>query len=406
MKVLFLTPRFPWPPHRGDRVAALGLLRALAREHEVTLLSFVDGHEPVDALPALRGIVHHVETVSLPRWRSWLQAWIGLPSSVPSQVRYYDSAVMRRRVDEVARCAFDIVFVQMIRMAPYGARLSHPAKVLYLTDSLALNLAGSARFQPWWKQPGIAWESYRVREYEVRASRHYREAWVVSEVDAADLRARGCEHVGVVPLGVDPALADIPRGRAIEPVAAFVGNLSVPHNVDAARYAAADIWPIVRTGLPQARLLLVGADATPQVRQLATHAGVEVRGMVADLRALWPDVGVSLAPLRFASGVQFKILEAMAAGVPVVTTPVAARALGVTHGREVLVGDTAQGLASAVLDSLMHRQGALARAMAARQFVRERFGWEIAVQRLERLAGMVAPAAGQSDSIPPAGGRR
>ena len=97
MKVLYVSARFPWPPDRGDRLTGLALLRALARRHEVTLLSYVDGHEPPDAVAALRALGVRVETVHLSRRRSWLQAWLGVLSSSPSQVAFYRSAALEAR---------------------------------------------------------------------------------------------------------------------------------------------------------------------------------------------------------------------------------------------------------------------------------------------------------------------
>ena len=102
MRVLLLSSRFPYPPHRGDRMTVYRLIRSLRPAHEVTLLSLVDGTEVPEAEREIAAMGVEVHTVRLPRWRSWVQAWIGLASSSPSQVSYYRSVRMRRLVRRMA----------------------------------------------------------------------------------------------------------------------------------------------------------------------------------------------------------------------------------------------------------------------------------------------------------------
>jgi sugar transferase (PEP-CTERM/EpsH1 system associated) len=386
MRVLFVTARFPWPPDRGDRLTSLALLRVLARDHKVTLLSFVDGREPADARTALDSLGIEFATVPLSRRGSWLRAWLGLLSPEPSQVAFYRSAAMR---DRVARCiaehTYDAIFVQMFRVAQAVRDVEHPAKVLFLGDSLALNLQRAAHFEPWWKRPGIAWEQRRVAAYEVAASARFREAWVVSPVDLSDLKSRGVSQARLVPHGVDDSLFRLAPCRAGAPRVMFVGNMSVPHNVDAAVFAAREVWPLVRERAPGAELWLVGAAPKPAVRELASLPGVTVTGSVPDLAPLWAAAHVMLAPLRFSSGIQNKVLEAMAAGVPVVTTPDAAAGVRDGTGELMRVAADAAGLARETVALLKDPAAANAMAARAREHAREQFSWSALGRELERV---------------------
>ena len=384
MRVLYVSARFPWPPDRGDRLTGHALLRALAARHEVTLLSYVDGHEPPDAFEALRALGVRVETVHLSRRRSWAQAWLGLLSSRPSQVAYYDSTAMQRRARELVAEGADAVFVQLFRMAPALEGVSHPARVLFLGDSLAMNLERSRRMRPWWMRPGIAWERRRVAAYEVEAAHAFREAWVVSPVDRDDLHARGAHNVRLVPHGVDERLFAVEPARASEPRLMFLGNLSVPHNVDAAVYAAREVLPRVRAVRPDATLWLVGAAPSPEVQALAELPGVTVTGALPDLAPVLAAAHVMVAPLRFSSGIQNKVLEAMAAGLPVVTTSGVA---GGVPGSEGLLraADDADGLAREVLALLADPAAAAAQAERARAHARAHFSWDALARELERV---------------------
>jgi polysaccharide biosynthesis protein PslH len=387
VKIAFLTSRFPYPPDRGDRLTAFHLLRALAARNAVTLVAFEDGTEPAEARDCVRQMCARIETVKLSRRRSWWQAWTGLFSSVPSQVAYYRSSEMRRTVERVlAEDRYDAVFVQLFRMAPFVRGVTHACKVLFLADSMALNLSRAARFVPLWRRLGLAWECRRVARFEVLAAGEFREAWVVSAVDREDLERRGCANIAEVPHGVDDRLFGVTRMPTSEPRVMFLGNLSVPHNVDAAVYAAREVFPHVRRRVPDAQLWLVGADPAPEVKQLAGLEGVVVTGRVEDLRPLWGAARVMLAPLRFSSGIQNKVLEAMAAGVPVVTTTAVADAMDAGVSDVLIAANGAAALAEAVANVIERPSDFTALAERARTHARAHFTWDALARRIEELA--------------------
>ncbi len=387
MKLLFVTARCPWPPDRGDRMTAYSLLRVLARDHEITLLSHVDGSETPEARGKLLELGIRFETVPLARAGSWARAWFGLFAPEPSQVAYYRSSAMRElAASHVRNGGYDAVWVQLFRMAQCLDGIEHRAKVLFLADSIALSLERAAGFESWWKRPVIAWERRRVAAYEVAAAAAFREAWVVSRVDRDHLRARGVGHARLVPHGVDPSLFEVEPRRAREPRVMFLGNLGVPHNVDAAVFAAREVFPEVRRLQPEAELWLAGASPRRQVRALASLPGVTVTGSVPDLAPLWAAAHVMLAPLRFSSGIQNKILEAMAAGVPVVTTPGAAAGVGTRAAGLMRVAADAPGLARETVALLADPVGAAAMAGRARLHARGHFSWEALGRELERVA--------------------
>lgn len=377
-----MTSRYPYPPYRGDRLHAFHTLKALSQEHDVAVLALTNGSEQTADLRAFTGI----RTVRLPRMRSWIQAWAGLLSTVPSQVWYCHSSRMKELVNEELQArSFDVVVSHSIRMAPYLWGIDHPLKILLLGDSLGRNLDGGAPYSSWWKRPGLVWERWRVDRFTARAARRFRESWAFSQEDATDLIRLGCPRIAVVPHGVDERLFDLVRTPSLDPTVLFVGNLSVPHNVDAARWLAGGIWPRVRAQWPNARLVLAGADPISVIRKLDGVKGVQVPGTRFDLRETWASAHVLVAPLRFSTGIQNKLLEAMAAGVPVVTSSNAASAVGGIHRQHLLVAETEESIAEAVLETLSDPPGATRRALAARQHVRNAFRWEGFAERLEEL---------------------
>ncbi|MBI5171207.1 MAG: glycosyltransferase [Candidatus Eisenbacteria bacterium] len=387
MKLLFLTYRFPYPADRGDRLTVFHLLRTFhAAGHEVTLVTFVDGSEPAESMERVAPFCARVETVHLPKWRSWLQAWLGLPRLQPSQVSYFESARMSALLERLnAETKFDLVFSHLIRMAPYGAALDHPLKVLWIGDSLGLALARSMPFAPFWRRPGIAWERLRVDRFTGLVSRNFQDCWALSLDDLEDQKRLGVRQPTLVIHGVDERLFALERAVPATPRVVFLGNLSVPHNIDAAIHAAQDVWPLVRARAGEATLVLAGADPVPSVRRLGELPGVTVTGPLPDLLDLWRNASVMIAPLRFSTGIQNKVLEPMAAGVPVVTTRRVADALGAVDGEHLLTAEDPQGFADSVLRVLAEPGAAAERAERARRHVHERFSWNAAIRRCETL---------------------
>lgn len=166
----------------------------------------------------------------------------------------------------------------------------------------------------------------------------------------------------------------------------FVGTYQHPPNVDAATFFAREVWPLVRPRLPGARFLIVGSALTPEVSALAGD-GVEVLGFVQDLGPLLDACRVSVAPLRFGAGLKGKVATALQAGLPTVASSVAAEGVALEHGRDILLADTAEDIAEAVVR--LYTDDDLWRSLAANgfAFARQEFSFEA---NAKRIAGLLA----------------
>ena len=374
MKILFLVTRFPVPPWRGDQLRAYHHLRLLAPRHEITCAALVLRPPPPEAARALAALGVRVEVVRL-----------GLAGAVPAlgrallgdprplQVLLYARRRARARVAALAAGA-DLVHAQLVRAASYLPAGRRPAAVVDLVDALS---ASFARHAVRARGPVVtiaAAEAARLRRYESGIVRRGLPCLVVAETERGLLG--GGEAVRVVPNGVD--LADFAYVEDRRPAArlVFAGNLGYFPNVDAAVFLVRDVFPRVRAAVPGAELRLVGARPTRRVRALARRAGVS---LAASVPAMAPELAaatVAVAPLRAGSGLQNKVLEAMAVGTPVVATAHAVAGLALGAGEEVLVADDAAGLAAAAVALLRDPARARAQARAARALVERRYRWE------------------------------
>lgn len=374
MKVLFLVTRFPVPPWRGDQLRAYHHLRLLAPRHEITCAALVTRPPPADAVRALAALGVRVEVVRLGlagAVPSLARALVGDPR--PLQVLLYARRRARARVAALAARA-DLVHAQLVRAATYLPAGPAPAAVVDLVDALSASFARRAA-----RQRGVlgliaAAEAARLLRYENELVRRGLTCLVVAESERAPLEGR--EAVRVVPNGVDlAAFAYVEDGRPAARLV-FAGNLGYFPNVDAATFLVRDVLPRVRAAVPGAELRLVGARPARRVRALAGAAGVSLASSVPAMAPELARATVAVVPLRAGSGLQNKVLEAMAAGTPVVATPraVAGLALGAA-GEEVLVADDAAGLAAAAVALLRDPARARAQARAARALVERRYRW-------------------------------
>ena len=393
MRVLLCTQRLPYAANRGDRVRALNILRLLARHADVDLLSFVHDRDEEARAGDLDGLAASVTTIRLSRWRGYAASLLALPTRKPFTHAILDAPglgeAIRRIVDAHPP---DVVL-------PYGSGMARLALASPLTawpfvlDMVDVDsekwraLAGASR-------PPMRWiyasEARRLAAFETVASMRAHAVTVVNdrECDAVRRLAPNA-NVHVVPVGVNLDELRPPGPPTPEPHVVFCGVMNYPPNEDAALWLAREVWPAVRLRIPEARLSLVGAYPTRAVRRLATvDALIEVTGTVPDVRPwLWQS-SVGVAPLRIARGVQTKVLEALAAGLPCVVTSAVFDGLP----REVLPAcrraDAADAFAAAILELLaMPADG---RRDVAAQAELQRLAW---ADRLAPLLPLVEAAS-------------
>jgi sugar transferase (PEP-CTERM/EpsH1 system associated) len=383
VRILFLTARFPWPLLRGDQLRAFHQLRLLAPRHRLTLACFRDAALPSAGKDAVSALCERVVTVPLGTTAMAAGLARGAFSPLPFQVSLYRHAGMRRVLGELAAGEpFDLVHAQLVRVFPCVEGFPAP-RFVDLVDALSLSL----RRRSLQHRGPLRWltalEAERLLRYERRICASAEGASVVSPVER---EAIGAARVGVVPNGVD--LAEFPFGREGRDPAtvAFTGNMGYFPNVDAASWFAERVHPLVRRSVPQARFLVVGARPAARVRRLAAaDASVSVLGFVDDMRPHLRSATVAMAPLRAGAGQPFKVIEAMASGTPVVATPLVADAFE-PEGREgLLVAESPEELAAAVVSLLQDPVRAGRLAARARRFVESRHTWERSTAHLEEL---------------------
>jgi sugar transferase (PEP-CTERM/EpsH1 system associated) len=271
-----------------------------------------------------------------------------------------------------------------------------------LMDFVDVDSAKFATYAEQDKRQPLNWvharEARALRAYEAAVARRVDASLFVSEAEAALFRSRsglGADKVRAVENGIntdrfDPS-ANFERVATGEgPLAVFTGQMDYRPNIDAVRWFAADILPLIRDRHPRARFAIVGRAPTDEVRTLAKLPGVTVTGEVPDVRPWLAAADAVVAPLLLARGVQNKLLEAMAMARPVVASAAAAEGIDAVPGDNLLVADDAAAMAEAVCRLFDDRGAGAKMGQAARARMIARYGWEARLAPLGELLGLPA----------------
>ncbi len=398
MKILFLSLRCPYPPHRGDRIRSYHFLKQLAKQHAVTLVYFAESESDVDAAKHLASFCERVEYVRFRRAFAYLNTGVHCLSRHPLQQHYWYAPAMQRKINALLEAEdYRLIHAQLFRMGQYVTAVRGPAKVLDLCDSLALNLSRRAALESnrWLakikldctpKRFLVKLEAERVGRYEVNIMKSFDCGTVVARFDQEYLLKQDRTlQLSIVPMGVDLGYFCPNPMPQSAPRLLFTGTMNYFPNSDAVLYFCEEIFPQVRARYPTAEFYIVGHQPSEQVKRLQTQAGVVVTGSVPDVRPYFEKASVFVAPLRAGSGIQTKNLEAMAMGVPVVTTPVGAMGLEAEIGSELLVADTATGFAEQVIGLLEDTPRRAKLAENGRTRVETDYSWEAIGDRLMQV---------------------
>jgi glycosyltransferase involved in cell wall biosynthesis len=379
-------------------VRILNICRELSEHHDITMLALRDG--PIDPLPAaFKSVFRSVHVVHLPRWRSWMNALMALITRKPLQVAYYQSDEYGRVARELIGQS-DLVLCHLIRTAEYVAGAQIPA-VLEMTDAISLNYerVANVRGRRNLMKRVYAVERSRVLNYELQCLQNFALASVVSPVDRDYLVGKSAVDIARKMI-VATNGADVERYRVSSNLRGnsvlFLGKMSTVPNIDACEYFARECLPQIRAQRPEIEFRIVGPISPATASRLQRFPGVVICGAVKELGDVVADCFCGIAPMRLGAGVQNKILDYMAMGIPCVTTVVGHEGLGAVHGREIVVADSRDDLIKSVLDLCTDRAAAAAIGQAGRAYVRRCHTWSACltplVSAIDQLTTGTAPS--------------
>jgi|LSQX01.1.fsa_nt_gb glycosyltransferase involved in cell wall biosynthesis len=390
MRVLFLAHLLPLPLDSGGKIKSYHTLRILSEAHQLYCISYLRGGEEIQMAPELRKLCDGME---VPLTRGKIRRLADIFGSFSSARSFIISRDYRKSMQDAVNKAIDafkpdVIHIDHLQMAqfvdfngPYKTVLDNHNVESQIIQRVA-QTADNALVRAY-----AAMEWPKLRKYELEACRNADLVLMVSEQDVESLMALDpdIKNVYAVPIGVD-----IDHFQPIKRVAGSrnilsIGTMHWPPNVDSMLYFYRDILPLVCEQASDCHLTIAGQKPVDSIRALSDDPRVTVIGYVDDDKKLSEDCGVFIVPLRSGSGVRVKILNALAMGLPVVSTSIGAEGLAVESGKHLMIADTEAEFARAIIEILNNPQLADDLGANGRRLVCEKYSWERVGDRLLSL---------------------
>ena len=381
MHLFVLLSRFPYPLEKGDKLRAFHQLRILSKHHEVFLCALHEEDLQEDWISEVKQYCSELKTVRISRLSQFISLGLSVLGKDPFQVAYF---YQKNAQQEINKCIQDwnpdAIYCQLLRTAKYVQNVSGIPKIIDFQDAFSKGIERRLETDPWYLKPVLSSELRRLNRYEQKVFSTFDHCTIISEQDRDQLPVSQKEDVSIVRNGVN--LSDfVPSTEEKTVQVLFAGNMGYPPNVEGAVFLANEVMPLVRKQFPEAKLMLAGVRPDQKVRDLASEH-TDVTGWVEDIRDCYAKAKVFVAPMMIGTGLQNKLLEAMAMGIPCVTSTLANNALQAKPEVEILIAQTPEQYAEHILALLENQAEADKLAEAGHQLVANHFSWEGATKPL------------------------
>jgi glycosyltransferase involved in cell wall biosynthesis len=388
LRLLFISPRFLFPLNEGGKIRTVGMMRAMKTDgpFDITLVS-----------PAPADVAHYAGDIAsaCEHFISWpatntgkLAQIMGVLGSLPASTASDRSAAGRAVVAQALAEKPDVVVADFPHSAVLLPDRLGPASVMFTHNLEAEILERHAAVATGWRR--LVWrrEARKMDAFERATLRRFDSVVAVSERDEAALAKRyGLAVVRRIETGVDLEFHAYQAPRAEGNVAVFAGAMDSRSNIDGIEFLLRAVWPRVHAVQPEARMLIAGRNPPPALVAEAAASGMNwhFTGSVDDIRPYLHEGDISLIPLRVGSGTRLKAFEAIASGLPVVSTTLGVEGLGLAPGEHFLAADTDAAFADAILALLADTPRRRAMAEAGRALLEARYSWAVIARQFEAI---------------------
>ncbi len=383
MKIFVLLSRFPYPLEKGDKLRAYNQIKQLSKNHEIHLCALSDIIVREKYRNALDPYCKSVTIIDIRKPGIAYNILKAFAGGKPLQTGYFYDSKAQRIIDGlIDDIKPDHIFCQLIRVAEYVKDKPIPKTIDY-QDVFSKGVERRINTASVFLKPVLKLEHKRLLKYENEVFDLFDNKTIISIPDRDLIPHPEKDKIAVVINGVD---TDFFKPMSMEKVSdlVFTGNMGYPPNVNASLFLVNEILPLVRKQKPDITLTLAGASPHPDVKALESDS-VHVTGWVEDIREYYAGAKIFIAPMQIGTGLQNKLLEAMAMKIPSITSPLANSALNAEPGREILVGSNPEEFVAHILKLLDDIKYSEEIAEQGYRFVQNNYNWESATKKLEDL---------------------
>lgn len=366
--------RFPYPLEKGDKLRAYHQLRYLSEKYRVILCCTIEERVSEAAYNEISKYCAEIHLFPLRRAGLLFQGLLTLFSGKPFQVAYFYRYRIHRKIERLLRStAPDHIFCQLVRVADYVKDYHSCSKTLDYMDALSKGMERRIEKEPFYRRWFFRAEFHRLSRYERNVFDYFEQKVIISTQDRQYILHPDRAKIAVIPNGVDERFFDAPELEKTADLL-FTGNFSYPPNVEAACFLAEQLLPALHRRGHHLKLMLSGANPSPKVKALSSK-NVVVTGWVDDIRMSYASARIFVAPMFIGTGLQNKLLEAMASGLPCITTPLANNALGGADRENILLAEQNEEFVEKVELLLTNKIIFTLLSDNGKQFVQGNYSW-------------------------------
>ncbi|WP_066755690.1 glycosyltransferase [Crocinitomix algicola] len=387
MKIFVLLSRFPYPLEKGDKLRAYHQIKTLSENHEIILCCISDKKIKKEWKNEVNKICSelHVFELSKPLiyWNTVKQIF----TDKPFQVGYFFQRAIDKKIRGIIKSTKpDHIYCQLIRVTEYVKNIHTIPKTLDYMDALSKGMYRRGEIARGIKKVAFLKEGKRLAEYEHRIYDYFNHHTIISEQDRNLINHPSKNQINIIENGISSDFTScLKKNQVKSHELVFTGNMNYPPNIECSLFIVNEILPLLIREKPQIKLLLSGANPHPKIQELNKNKNVTVTGWVEDIRDSYAKGKLFVAPLFIGTGLQNKLLEAMAMGLPVVTTSLANNALKAKPQKEVIIAKTAKEFSEEILNLLKNKTHYQEIANNGFRYVEERYNWKNSVEKLEKL---------------------
>ena len=383
MKIFVILSRVPYPLEKGDKLRAFNQIRELSKRHEIYLCALNDVALHPDAKSVLEKYCKEIYIYSISKWSIIINVLRFFFQGKPLQCGYfYNAAIHKKILRLIATIQPDHIYSQLIRTAEY-VKHCKVKKTIDYQDAFSKGAERIMEKSSFWKRIFFRMEMKRLQQYERDIFDYFDNRTMITKVDSLYINHPLAETITVVPNGVDfSVFSPIEKEKHFDLI--FTGNFSYYPNIDAAIYFSQEIFPFIKEKHPTIRVAFCGANPSSKVLVLQNE-NIIVTGWVNDMKEYYAMSRIFMAPMRLGTGLQNKLLEAMAMRLPCVTSVLASAPLNSGEKKNMLICNSPLDYADSIDKLLLQPDFYQEIATNGYQFVRQNYKWEDTTSILENL---------------------
>ncbi len=384
MKIAVVTSRFPYPLEKGDKLRLYFQIKYLAQFHEIILLSLADEKVTDESFQHISSFCKSVHVFPIHKRKAQFNAIKSIFEKLPFEVSYFFNKKIKQNFEEIIEAEKpDHIYCQLIRVSEYIRHLPY-SKTLDYMDAFSIGMQRRAENSNPIFRFFLKRDAKKLAHYEANIFHNFQHHTIISKQDCEHLTFKEKEKIQVLPNGVDIDFFKPHPNIEKKYDLAFVGNMGYYPNVQAAIFLVKKILPQLASQHPNLKILIAGARPTTEVKNLASP-NITISGWIEDIRHAYASAKIFIAPIFFGRGQQNKILEAMAMGVPCITSDQVNKAIGAIPKDSILIANDVESCQEQI--SLLLQNEKLQQQLSENglRFVREHFSWEKYGKQLEQI---------------------